>query len=486
MAIKKSSGTTPTERLLAGLCENTFLKLWSYPNPFKEDGTELCDLLAVFEGHLFVFFDRENRQLAGADKDPQVQWNRWKSKAVDAQVRTARGAEKYLRGGRAVFLDAKLQVPFPISINRKTSVIHKIVVAHGAEEACKESSSDNISGSLAVSYARAPSGASFPFFLEIPSDSPVHVLDGITLRILLSELDTIFDLSAYLDEKIRAIQSFDMLSYCGEEDLLAHYLGNYSEHDNRHFIGVPGEKFSALMIGEGEWREFTKREEYKRKKAADLESMLWDELIQKTCQNALDGTLLGDARLLEGKSAIHEMAREPRFMRRAISSHIRRLIREFPETTEAFARHVSLMPSFSSGKAYVFLQLKCDEALDAKVEVYRNVRRHMLEVACGAAKNAKPELNTIVGIAVYAPKFRRTNSEDFLLLDCGEWSAESRLHYEKENEELRFFATSARRDTRFQAMEFPPAPKLVPPTRVGRNDPCPCGSGKKYKRCCLK
>ncbi|MCA9200026.1 MAG: SEC-C domain-containing protein [Planctomycetales bacterium] len=22
--------------------------------------------------------------------------------------------------------------------------------------------------------------------------------------------------------------------------------------------------------------------------------------------------------------------------------------------------------------------------------------------------------------------------------------------------------------------------------RVGRNDPCPCGSGKKYKNCCLK
>ena len=22
-------------------------------------------------------------------------------------------------------------------------------------------------------------------------------------------------------------------------------------------------------------------------------------------------------------------------------------------------------------------------------------------------------------------------------------------------------------------------------TKVGRNDPCPCGSGKKYKKCCL-
>ncbi|MEA3245095.1 MAG: SEC-C metal-binding domain-containing protein, partial [Gemmatimonadota bacterium] len=24
------------------------------------------------------------------------------------------------------------------------------------------------------------------------------------------------------------------------------------------------------------------------------------------------------------------------------------------------------------------------------------------------------------------------------------------------------------------------------PIAVGRNDPCPCGSGKKYKRCCLQ
>ncbi|MDR2090324.1 MAG: SEC-C domain-containing protein [Clostridiales bacterium] len=22
--------------------------------------------------------------------------------------------------------------------------------------------------------------------------------------------------------------------------------------------------------------------------------------------------------------------------------------------------------------------------------------------------------------------------------------------------------------------------------RIGRNDPCPCGSGKKYKKCCGK
>lgn len=30
------------------------------------------------------------------------------------------------------------------------------------------------------------------------------------------------------------------------------------------------------------------------------------------------------------------------------------------------------------------------------------------------------------------------------------------------------------------------APSVPPAPKVGRNDPCPCGSGLKYKRCCGK
>jgi hypothetical protein len=30
-----------------------------------------------------------------------------------------------------------------------------------------------------------------------------------------------------------------------------------------------------------------------------------------------------------------------------------------------------------------------------------------------------------------------------------------------------------------------PLPPQREPTKIGRNDPCPCGSGKKYKFCCL-
>jgi len=34
-------------------------------------------------------------------------------------------------------------------------------------------------------------------------------------------------------------------------------------------------------------------------------------------------------------------------------------------------------------------------------------------------------------------------------------------------------------------IEPAPPPPITRREKVGRNDPCPCGSGKKYKRCCL-
>jgi hypothetical protein len=37
-----------------------------------------------------------------------------------------------------------------------------------------------------------------------------------------------------------------------------------------------------------------------------------------------------------------------------------------------------------------------------------------------------------------------------------------------------------------QSVPEPPAPQAAPrASKIGRNDPCPCGSGRKFKRCCL-
>jgi len=36
-----------------------------------------------------------------------------------------------------------------------------------------------------------------------------------------------------------------------------------------------------------------------------------------------------------------------------------------------------------------------------------------------------------------------------------------------------------------EAASGTPKPITRPGARIGRNDPCPCGSGRKYKKCCL-
>ncbi len=198
MAILKSEGVTPTERLLADLCDRSFLKLWSYPNPFKDDRHELCDLLAIFENHVFIFFDRENLAFDKENNDPLLNWERWKKKAIDDQTRTAHGAERYIASGRGIFLDKDLTLPFPFAIDREKMIVHKIIVAHGAKDACEKFSSDNAYGSLAIYYGEGIPDLPFPFLINIDKGRPVHVFDSHNLTIIFNELDTFYDFSSVL------------------------------------------------------------------------------------------------------------------------------------------------------------------------------------------------------------------------------------------------------------------------------------------------
>jgi hypothetical protein len=478
-ASRKSPGVTETERMLAEFCERSFLKLWTYPNPYKDDGKELCDVLAVFGDHVFVFFDREKAFADTPDADPLITWERWKRRAIDRQIVTAHGAERYLRSGRGIYLDAKQTVPFPLHVN-PAATVHKIVVAHGAKDACESNSDQNIYGSLAITYCDPDKGLeASPFHVELNRQEPVHLFDSQNLPIVLGELDTISDFSRYLDEKVRAINRFDILSYCGEEDLLGHYLLNFDQKTNAHVIG-PDEPIAGVMIGEGEWHGFVQSALYQNTKRENEISYFWDELIQRTCQNQLDGTLGGNSELLQGQSAIFEMVKEPRFARRALSSKIRDNVINFPDSM-GLMRHVSLMPSFYPEVGYVFFQLRAPDAIRGQPD-YLDKRRTLLGIACGAARNKFPHLKKVIGIGMDAPKFAGdTNSEDFILMPCEEWSVEVRDHYQELNRNWWFFDTEQMQQYEQTVTQFVPPPKVG--SKVGRNAPCPCGSGKKYKRC---
>ncbi len=147
------------------------------------------------------------------------------------------------------------------------------------------------------------------------------------------------------------------------------------------------------------------------------------------------------------------MAKEPRFMRRELSRRMIEAINNFPEAPGNM-RHVLFMPSFYKGKGYVFLQLKIDKITDYEND-YRPKRRKLLDIACGSAKNMLKEFQTIVGIAIDAPKFSKRNSEDFIFMDCSKWSDKEKVYYEDENQILNFFKSSSLRTEIRTAVEFP-------------------------------
>ena len=85
------------------------------------------------------------------------------------------------------------------------------------------------------------------------------------------------------------------------------------------------------------------------------------------------------------------------------------------------------------------------------------------------------------------PDIQKKNSEDFILMDCTHWSDDLRESYEKANEGLDFFKSDSLTMRKKTVKEFPAVinTKELGRLKVGRNAPCPCGSGKKYKKCCI-
>jgi uncharacterized protein YecA (UPF0149 family) len=55
--------------------------------------------------------------------------------------------------------------------------------------------------------------------------------------------------------------------------------------------------------------------------------------------------------------------------------------------------------------------------------------------------------------------------------------------YEEHNKEFRFFETASLRIERKTVSNFPADDGKIKRPKIGRNESCPCGSGRKYKHC---
>jgi uncharacterized protein YecA (UPF0149 family) len=87
----------------------------------------------------------------------------------------------------------------------------------------------------------------------------------------------------------------------------------------------------------------------------------------------------------------------------------------------------------------------------------------------------------IVGLATEIGAAGNVRSEDAFYMDARPWGEEEATQARQWQKDLKLLTNV----TKFEGKvsEFPERPSAIVPGPNPRNKPCPCGSGKKYKKC---
>ena len=424
--MQKYSGITPTEKHLARLCERAFLRLWSYPNLYRDQGggKELCDVLIVFGRDVIVFSDKS---CAYPDTGDEVRdWARWFKSSIAASARQVYGAERWIRHHPdRIFLDPGCRHPLPMNLPSSDEMrVHRVVVARGAGKRCSAFFGGD-SGSLMVrndligaSHINPPAG---PFGLFRigqldPHKGYVHVLDDENLDILLTELDTVADFVAYLAHKEAFLCSGKVVLAPGEEDLLVHYLTHTNADDEHDFVVPPDVnviRFDHLYRG---MRDDAR---YAAKKSADEISYLIDHLIDHLSGNFADHTLIDGNELPfhDQEQALRILASEDRLSRR----HLARTLVDLWSSGSARgpAKSRCVVTKEKSGTGYCFLV--CPIPQDRDYDEHRRSRSVLLAAYCEVMKLKFPTLQHVIGYAT-EPLDGEQRSQDLAYLDATNWT----------------------------------------------------------------
>jgi hypothetical protein len=490
MAIIKSEGVTHAERYLKRLCEHSFLSLWSYPGVFRDQGggnlaggqgKEVCDLLVVFDHHILIFSDKDCKFPNSGDI--KRDWTRWFRRAIVKSARQVCGAERWIKEHpERLFLDRACKQRFPIPIPDIQAVkFHRLVVAHESAQRCHEHYGG--SGSFLLNSAiEGDQHLLHPFTIGHLDRKRgyVHVLDDVALEIVMKTLDTITDFVIYLERKEELMCRSDFGVFpSGEEELLAYYLGGASDTRGGHYFIPPPKGSTALILAEGLWEQFVNSPERHAQLRENEISYFWDQLIENFSKYILAGTPYWSHMpgIQPQEQVMRWMARECRTRRRLLS----KAFLEFLNATSDDRRSNRFVIGQTDEPMYTFLAYPRLPGLSD--EKYREERMEYLILLCTLLTQRFPQVEHVVGIAVETKGVER-RSEDAIYLKASDIPAE--VIDQAKNRQFELDLLTGLRFSAFAEHEFPVAENASHRIRfkVGRNDPCPCGSGKKYKHCC--
>lgn len=399
-------GLNDSEQFVAALAKRTFLSLWSYVNPRgRAPNKELCDVLAVCAPHIVVFSVKDVRMTG----DGEVERARWARKAVDASIKQLYGAQRVITDARcAVRLDGSLGVSFPPASER---CVHLVAIALGADSEMPLVSGEYGSGI-------------------------VHVMSGPALNVILSELDTVTDLTNYLHAKEAALSNAHLVVSGGEENLVAWYLAHDRTFPNP--ADVLAGKHSL-------WSEFVAQPQVEARKTADRLSYFWDQLIDLVGGDMIRGELEMSHSLDQDELAIRVMARESRLGRRMLSKALLSFLDGQTKEDGVRAR-ITSSPS-DSDVGYVFLA--------RPLHTPREERRQELTMRCFVARGELKSRSTWVGIATETREGQTGESYDLVYFRWPAWSAEDESRASRIKRELGYFRNPRMQSTHEE--EYPAA-----------------------------
>ena len=492
--IIKEDGITESERYLAKLSEHTFLGLWSYPNVYtnegynqNNEGKELCDLLVVFDNKVIIFSDKDIK--FNDDIDIEISWKRWFKKSVIKSAGQLYGAESWiLKRPERLFLDKKCTSTFPIQLPVDDIDIYLVAVTKNSSKPAENyynKFAEGSSGTLMQAYCLSQTESlNHPFIVGDlnPSKTFVHVLDELTLDLLLTELDTINDFTTYLTIKEKAIRDGYLQQVSGEEDLLAHYF----THINKTVLGdIPRLKgeFSkhSIAISEGAWEEFTRSPLNNMLEKHRSKSLYWDELISLFSEHILNASVgLGKELPFEmHERAVNYLASENRISRGYLCEAFEDKLRSVPSNLRS--GRLVFSPLYKD-RLYVFLFYpRENNLLD---EEYRLQRKNCMEAYSLVAKYQNSKAMHIVVIATET-KNSKSRSEDIYSVHYDiPLSIDEKKEAKRVMKECNILNHTKNLNSKNISSHERPYINMSP--NIGRNDKCTCGSGKKYKKCCLE
>lgn len=238
---------------------------------------------------------------------------------------------------------------------------------------------------------------------------------------------------------------------------------------------------ASISFGEGCWEHFCRKPQRLAQIEANKDSYAWDSLIDEFTKHILGGTehfRSADTTVADLELALRFMASENRTERRMLARDLRYALERGREA-DRFARILdSRVGPTGDRPTYVFMTLK--QPSDVTHEDYRLVRREMLMAYLVITRWKRPTAKHLVGIAM-APLGEALTGADLVYLDGTSWTEEMAADAARMQRELDMFTHVRRNDVRDS--EYPSLKRLALPKGRDRNQPCPCGSGRKRKRC---